>query len=224
MGEVLLCSGFVTQAVIGLLLRSAGLAPLGPRGQLLPGFVFALSALDALVLVGLIAWLLRRRGESLRQVVTGGRALTREVQLGVLLAPVLLVGISAVVLALRAAAPALHNVPINPLAGLLGSPLQLATFALVVLVAGAVREEVQRAFLLHRFSQALGGPWVGLAVTTVGFGLGHTLQGWDAAVATGLLGGLWGVLYLTRGSAVAAVVSHAIFNLAELARAALLAA
>ena len=67
----------------------------------------------------------------------------------------------------------------------MGSPLQVAAFVALVLIAGGVREELQRAFLLHRFEQSLGGPVIGVVVTSVAFGLGHTLQGWDAAVVTG---------------------------------------
>lgn len=222
--EVLLCSGFVTQAAIGLLLRACGLAPFDADGHLVPAFVFALASTDTVVLLGLIAWLLHGRGESLSALARGTRPVRREVLLGAGLAPLLLVGATGVVLAVRALVPALHNVPDNPLARLLGSPAEQALFALVVLIAGAVREELQRAFLLHRFAQALGGARVGVIVTSVAFGLGHALQGWDATVATGLLGALWGGLTLARGSAVLALTSHAVFNLAELARAALLSA
>jgi membrane protease YdiL (CAAX protease family) len=79
-----------------------------------------------------------------------------------------------------------------------------------------VREEVQRGFILHRFGHYLGGAWTGVAVYSVLFGLGHLEQGYDAAIATGLLGALWGVVYLTRRSIVAPMVSHAGFNLGQL--------
>jgi membrane protease YdiL (CAAX protease family) len=82
-------------------------------------------------------------------------------------------------------------------------------------IAGGVREELQRAFLLHRFEQRLGGGGIGLVVTSLAFGLGHTLQGWDAAVTTAVLGACWGALYLARRSVVATVTSHALFNLAQ---------
>ena len=83
---------------------------------------------------------------------------------------------------------------------------------LVVVLAGGVREEVQRAFLLRRFEQWLGGGAVGLVVTSVLFGAGHRIQGLDAAVATGVLGAFWGLVYLRRRSVVAPVVSHAGFE------------
>ena len=53
-------------------------------------------------------------------------------------------------------------------------------------------------------------------VTSVAFGAGHLMQGTDAALATGLLGAFWGVVYLRRRSAVAPMVSHAGFNLLQI--------
>jgi membrane protease YdiL (CAAX protease family) len=37
-------------------------------------------------------------------------------------------------------------------------------------------------------------------------------------VITGALGALWGAMYLVRGSAVAPMVSHSLFNSSELLR------
>jgi membrane protease YdiL (CAAX protease family) len=119
-------------------------------------------------------------------------------------------------LAIQNFVPWLHNVRENPLAGLLRSPRDAWLFALVVLVAGGVREEIQRAFLLHRFEVWLGGGAVGVIVTSVAFGAGHSVQGYDVAIVTGLLGAFWGVIYLRRRSAVAPMVSHAAFDLLQI--------
>jgi membrane protease YdiL (CAAX protease family) len=119
----------------------------------------------------------------------------------------------------RQFAPSLRNVPENPLQGLLGTQSGLLMFLFVVIVAGGIREELQRAFLLHRFRGDLGQPWMGVFITSLAFGMGHTLQGLDAAIITGLLGALWGVMYVVRGSAVASMVSHSLFNSSELLRA-----
>ena len=91
-------------------------------------------------------------------------------------------------------------------------------FALVLIVAGGIREEVQRAFLLRRFERWLGGPRVGLVVTSAAFGAGHFVQGADAAVATAALGAFWGAVYLRRRSVAAPVVSHAGFNVLQVAQ------
>ena len=59
---------------------------------------------------------------------------------------------------------------------------------------------------------------VGVVVTSLLFGAGHRIQGYDASIATGLLGAFWGVIYLRRRSVVAPVVSHSGFNLLQLAQ------
>jgi membrane protease YdiL (CAAX protease family) len=87
-------------------------------------------------------------------------------------------------------------------------------FIMVVILAGGVREELMRGFILHRFHQRLGGQWLGLALFGVVFGIMHVQQGYDAAMAVGLLGIVWGVLYIRRRSIVAAMVSHAGFDTA----------
>jgi membrane protease YdiL (CAAX protease family) len=94
-------------------------------------------------------------------------------------------------------------------------------FALVAIVAGGVREELQRAFMLHRFEQYLGGAAVGVLVLSVAFGLGHMMQGWDAVITTGTLGAFWAAMYLRRRSSIAPVVSHSGFNSLEILRVAI---
>ena len=95
-----------------------------------------------------------------------------------------------------------------------GSPVTDA----VVVIAGGVREELQRAFVLHRFDRHLGGGAVGLLAFSILFGLGHLEQGRDVALATAALGALWGAIYLRRRSAVAPGIAHAGFNLSEIVR------
>jgi membrane protease YdiL (CAAX protease family) len=217
--EIVLCSGYPTQIAIGYALQGFGLQPLAGDGSLSAPFIFALSLADTVLLVSLIVWLLARRGERPADVFIGARPPVGEAVAGALSLPLVVALVLALTLIIRRFAPALHNVPENPLEGLLGTPAGAGTFLLVVIVAGGVREELQRAFLLHRFRGDLGQPWTGLFITSAAFGLGHTLQGLDAAILTGTLGAVWGAMYLTRGSAVAPMVSHSLFNSSELVRA-----
>lgn len=216
--EIILCSGYPTQIWIGFLLQAYGLRPLRPDGTLSSTFVFALSLVDTLVLLTLILWLLLRRGESPGRVFFGERPPDREVGLGLLSVPLVFAIVVALTIVIRVYVPSLRNVPDNPLEALLGSQAGLAMFLFVVIVAGGVREELQRAFLLHRFRDDLGQPWMGVLITSLAFGMGHTLQGLDAAIITGSLGAFWGVLYVLRRSAIAPIVSHSLFNSAELLR------
>ena len=115
-------------------------------------------------------------------------------------------------------APRLHNVPVNPLENMLQNREHAAMFAFVVMVAGGVREEIQRGFILHRFEGFLGGGAAGVVVYSGLFGLGHIDQGWDASLTVAVLGALWGSIYLIRRSIIAPMVSHAGFNLAQLVK------
>ena len=210
--EVFLCSGLPTQLLIEQALVMAGVRPFAGADHLNAPFIFVVALTDT-VLIILLAWLLLRAdGESFRTVVFGARPLGRELLAGVSMIAPVIVGAALVVLAARWVWPALHNVPDNPLIGMLHSPRDVALFAVTAVVAGGVREEVQRAFLLTRFEQHLGGKWLGLALTSVAFGAGHALQGWDATVVTGLLGLTWGAVYLRRRSAMAPMISHIGFN------------
>ena len=213
--EVLICSDYLTQVALGGTLAAFGYQPF-VQGKLSVRYVVVLSLGDTLLLLGLILVMLYAHGERPRDVLFGRRPIVPEIVAGV---PMILVALGigiVVLLSIQRFAPGLHTVANNPLQELLRSPRDAWLFALVVLAAGGVREEVQRAFLLHRFDVWLGGPVVGVIVTSVAFGAGHTLQGVDATVATGLLGAFWGVVYLRRRSCVAPIVSHAGFDLMQI--------
>jgi len=217
--EIVLCSGYPTQVLLGQALSGLGISPVAADGSLSARFVFALSLSDTAVLVSLMLWLLRRSGEQPRAVFFGPIRVGEEAVVGLLSLPFIVAMVMALALLIRTFAPFLHNIPENPLEGLLRTQTSLWAFLAVVIVAGGLREELQRAFLLHRFRHDLGHAGVGLVVTSVAFGLGHTLQGWDAAILTGALGAVWGLLYLTRRSAIGPIVSHSLFNTGELLRA-----
>lgn len=220
--EVLVCSGVPTQTFFAGLLALVGIPPQTGGGRLNPEYFISLGLIDTVAILALVTYFLRRQGDTLGGLLRGRRRIGPEVGLGLLLVPVILFGVALLLLAIRTFAPVLRNVPVNPLEGLISTPAGAALFGLTAIVAGGVREEVQRAFLLTRFSQRLGGPWVGLVILSVAFGAGHYIQGWDAAIATGALGAFWAWLYIIRGSAVAAIVSHAGFNALEVLQQAVL--
>ena len=214
--EVVLCSGFSTQLLLTVVLGALGLRALDGAGQLALVYVVALSLTDAALLLGLIFYFLWLHRESPREIFFGVRPPAAEAALGIVLTPVIVVAAVAGLAAIQSFAPWLHNVPENPLEALLRSPADVLAFSVVAVVAGGLREELQRAFVLRRFEQHLGGGWVGLVVFSVAFGLGHQIQGWDAAIIAGSLGAIWGAMYLIRRSALAAMISHVGFNVAEI--------
>jgi uncharacterized protein len=214
--EVLICSDYPTQLALGRTFAAFGYGPYARTGELRVSYVVGISIADAILLIGLVVLFLYSHGERPRDVILGRRSLAREAAVGLPFTFVAL-GIALVILlTVQRFAPSLHTVESNPFQALLRSPRDAWLFALVVIVAGGVREEIQRAFLLRRFEVWLGGRNVGLIVTSIGFGAGHLLQGADAALATGALGAFWGVVYLKRRSAIAPMVSHAGFDLMQI--------
>ena len=214
--EVLICSGYPTQLQIIAGLSAAGVRPLAD-GSISPTFIFAVSAIDTVLLLGLVFLFLRLSREHPRHVfLREGRPLN-EIAIGMWLLPAVFALVFATQLVIQTLAPYLRNVEISPFTQLLSSPWLLVGFIAVVMIAGGVREELQRAFLLHRFEQRLGGGSLGVALTSIAFGLGHTLQGWDAAVVTALMGAFWGAVYLTRRNVLGTVTNHALFNLTQIA-------
>ncbi len=213
--QVIVCCGQLpTQTPIFGLLMLFGMN-LGANGEIPLRFFAALTLIDTAVVVFMMFTFLSASRESIRQVFFGGGILKREITLGLTLIPVVLIGTGLLVGLLRIAFPSLHNVKISPFDAFTDSIPKTIVFLTCAIVAGGVREELQRGFLLHRFDQKLGGMWVGLGIYTVIFGLGHVTQGWDVAIATGALGFFWGYLYIKRRSVAAAMVSHAGFNAIE---------
>ena len=175
-------------------------------------FMSTLTLLDTALIALLIRVFLEFGGEDSRRVFLGSRPVLGEIVRGVLLVPVMFAAVTGIVLGLRAVAPWLHTVAISPVEQFMRSPLDAAIFLVVAVLGGGVREELQRAFILHRFEQSLGGVKLGLVVFSLVFGLLHVDQGLDVALAVGALGLFWGLLYVKRRSAVMAMANHAGFN------------
>jgi CAAX protease family protein len=214
--EILICSGFPTQVLLIVVMRGFGIPMRAADGRFSPPFVFTLSLLDAIFVIGLVLTFLRAHHESAREVLLGKVRLIREALLGIATLPAVFVLVTLVLVLILRFAPGLHNVASNPFEDMLRTRSDAIIFAVVVMVAGGVREEVQRGFITHRCDQYLGGALWGVVVYSAFFGAGHVDQGYDATIAIGLLGLFWGLLYISRRSIVAPLVSHALFNLAQL--------
>lgn len=214
-----MCSGLPTQLFLVWVLLGFGIPMEVPDKGFSSTAIFLVSLLDTVLVTGLVFMFLRAHRESPRDVLIGRRRILREVGLGLLLIPVVFLVVVFVIAAIQQIAPYLRNVPENPFKNLMRSRGETIVFAFVLMIAGGLREEIQRGFIIHRFDGFLGGGSVGVIVYGVLFGLGHYPQGWDATIATACLGTTWGVVYLRRRSIIAPVVSHAGFNLAQIVKA-----
>jgi CAAX protease family protein len=206
--EIVICSGFPTQVLLIVVMRALGLPMRVADG--------GLSLADAMLVVGLVLLFLRAHHESAREVLIGKVRVVREMLLGIATLPAVFMLVTIVLILVLRFAPNLHNVATNPFEDMLKTRTDAVIFAVVVMIAGGVREEVQRGFIAHRCDQYLGGALGGVLVYSVFFGAGHADQGYDAMIAIGLLGLFWGLLYIVRRSIIAPLVSHALFNLAQL--------
>jgi membrane protease YdiL (CAAX protease family) len=218
--EIVLCSSVPTQLIIGRFMLAAGwsFVPVPTLST-----IVVLSVADTVVLIALMVILTHAHGEGFRTLWLGSRRILPEAGLGLLLVPAVFVIVGVLMTLLMRLVPVLHNVPTNPLEQLAtGGAHDAVLLGVVAILAGGVREELQRAFLLQRFERHLGGTVVGVIVLSTAFGLGHLLQGRDAAVTTGVLGAFWAIAYVRRRSAVAPMVSHAGFNALEVLRVALI--
>lgn len=213
MQAVAVC-GIPTQLFIAaVLILVVRMAPLTDDGLSLE-FLATVSFLDTAFVAILIRMFLLFSGENSRDVYLGYRPAAGEIARGLALVPVTFMIVVGLVSAIRAMAPWMHNVKVSPLEAFMRNPLDAAIFLVVVVLAGGVREELQRGFILHRFGQRLGGMWVGNLSFGLAFGLLHFDQGWDVALAIGLLGLAWGALFITRRSVLMPVANHAGFNAA----------
>ena len=104
----------------------------------------------------------------------------------------------------------------NPLLEMIQDGTDLGLLLISSVVVGGIKEEVQRAFILVHFRNHLGGAVPGLILWSAFFGAGHSFQGVDFAVAAGVLGLLFGLLYLWRGHLAAPIVAHALYDVVTL--------
>ncbi len=207
--------GIPTQVIVAaVLILVAGMAPLGTEGLSLE-FIATVSFLDTALVALLIRLFLLLSRENSSDVYLGRRPVLGEIGRGLALVPITFLLVVGLVSGVRAVAPWLHNVKVSPLEAFMRNPLDAAIFLVVVVLAGGVREELQRGFILHRFGQRLGGMWVGNLTFGLAFGLLHFDQGWDIALVIGLLGLAWGAFFIRRGSVLVSVANHAGFNAAQ---------
>ncbi len=85
--------------------------------------------------------------------------------------------------------------------------------AFIFLIVVAVTEEtIFRGYLLLRLGTLTGNPGAAVVLSAVIFSVGHGYQGTAGVVAVGLLGLIYALIYLWRGSLIAPMVLHFLQN------------
>ena len=170
---------------------------------------------EATITLMLVGFFLRMGGESWRSLGWRGQGVAREMGFGLATVPVLFGSTFLVDTFFHVFLPEQISES-NPLLELVQTKTDLALFLISSLYVGGIKEEIQRAFVLRRFERFLGGLPTGLVLWSIFFGAGHAVQGFDNAVGAGVLGLLFGLLYLVRGSVVAPIWAHALYDMITL--------
>jgi membrane protease YdiL (CAAX protease family) len=211
--EVFLLSGLVSGffAVLPFSLRTRGTLSITRDAQTVALYLL----LETGITLVLLFVVLRAHHETLRDLGWRCTHWRFDVVLGIGVVPVLFLLNTAVGLAFRTLLPK-YFIDRNPITEIIRTPQELALFLLSAFIAGGIKEELQRAFIIIRFRQYLGGAWLGLLIWSLAFGAGHYAQGLQGVVAATVFGFLFGLVYLARGSLIAPIVAHSLYDTAAL--------
>lgn len=207
--EILLVSGLVSSFIAAFpfyrRLNSTGFPLNNP--YLLCSYVL----LEAGITLALLFLIMRAHRERITDLGFRTRVWKPDVLLGVALVPVLFLINGFIAFAFQTYLPRYFSRH-NPLLETIHTRHQLELFVFSALIAGGIKEELQRAFILTRFGQYLGGAWLGLLLWSIVFGAAHYVQGWQGMVAAGLFGFIFGAVYLARRSLIAPMVAHGLYD------------
>jgi membrane protease YdiL (CAAX protease family) len=207
--EVLLLSGLVSSflAAIAFPLAAKERATLFQDAATMLTFVLV----EALITFFLIGSILKIHSGSLRDLGLNWREWKPNLLIGIALVP-LLFGINICVSTVFIHWLPQYAMDRNPLLEVIRTPRELALFLVAALIAGGIKEELQRVFILKRFQLYLGGARIGLILWSIAFGLGHYVQGAQGVVLAGLFGYIFGAIYLARENVIGPIVAHGLYD------------
>jgi membrane protease YdiL (CAAX protease family) len=93
------------------------------------------------------------------------------------------------------------------------TPTERAVWIVVSITAGVCEEILYRGWLLSLFAATLGSVWLGLLISSIIFGFAHTYQGRNGILGTGVLGAIFGLLFIFSGSLIPGQVLHVAMDL-----------
>jgi len=208
--EILLLSGLVSGFLAALLLSLFHLQKLESLYKDAKMVAFYLL-LESGITFLLLALVFKVHRENLASLGLRWERWRRNLVLGLGLVPVLFIINALVALLFKVYLPQ-YFLEENPLTEIIQTPQQLALFILSAFVAGGIKEELQRAFIINRFRGYLGGAAAGLVLWSVAFGAGHYIQGLQGIVIAAIYGFLFGAIYLLSGSLIAPIAAHAAYD------------
>jgi membrane protease YdiL (CAAX protease family) len=208
--EIVLLSGLISSLLSGLLVyafRGRNAAHPLNSARVLGIFLLLESGITFLFL----ALILKVRRETICSLGLRWNRWKSHLALGFALVPFLFMINGVVALVFRTYFPR-YYLEKNPLTDLIHTPQQLALIIFSALIAGGIKEELQRAFVLTRFRFYLGGAGLGLILWSLAFGAGHYVQGVQGIVVAATYGLIFGAIYILSGSLIAPIVAHSAYD------------
>jgi membrane protease YdiL (CAAX protease family) len=208
--EVLLLSGLLSSSLAALPLA----AFYRKSAELLTNNVKTLSSfllLETAITICLLLMVLKVHQETICSLGLQWARWKLNLLIGLALVPFLFLINDIVAIAFRLYLPKYYTER-NPLTEIIHTPSQLALFVFSALIAGGIKEELQRAFILNRFGRYLGGAGVGLVLWSLAFGAGHYVQGAQGVTIATIYGLIFGITYLLSGSLIAPIVAHGAYD------------
>lgn len=194
-----------------VLIATMGIAPLGVRPEQINfKSIAAIMVLRDAALMALVMYLVWRNGENFSALGWIRKHARREVAVGVVLFIPFIITLGLLEGVLRAfGLPA----PAGPPAYLLPRSTLDHVIAVVLLLIVAVSEEtIFRGYLMRRFEQVSASRHFAVMLSAFLFALGHAYQGPLGAIAVGIVGVVFALIYLWRGSLIAPMTIHFIQN------------
>lgn len=173
------------------------------------GFPLAATAtiFRDLALVSLILFFLWRNGEPVTRLGWSWRHPVREVILGLVCFVPFFLGAA---LLERGLVRAGLTAPATPLPSFLEAQGRAQAFlaVLLVMVVAVAEETIFRGYLLLRFPAVLRNTAASVVLSSAIFAVGHGYEGSAGLVTVGVMGAVFALVYLWRGSLVAPIVMH----------------
>ena len=159
-----------------------------------------------LALVALILFFLWRNGEPLARIGWTGHQIATNVILGLILSPIVILGIGLLNSLLRAAG---LSGPSPAAASLVPhGPGEIALAVILVIVVAVSEETIFRGYMIARLAATSRSMAFAVVVSSGIFAIGHGYEGTAGLTAVGVMGLVFALLLVWRRSLVAPVVIH----------------
>jgi uncharacterized protein len=176
--------------------------------------LYAWNILAEWSLVAWCIWIMLRNGLTLDDLGEGlGSPLRVLVVCGVLVVSVAVVGIISKSQAKKANPEQLRKATSGFSRLLPLTSTERAVWVPLSFTAGVCEEFLYRGWLLQLFGTVFGSLWIGLILSSIVFGFAHSYQGRKGIIGTGVMGAIFGGIFVLSRSLLPGQLLHAFMDL-----------